>query len=102
MTAYLYYTITLCPLFWILFFPMLIAVCMLFEVIGNGLITSFLRFMGRISLESYLFNVTLILWIDTFGLIPESLYSYRYAFMVVFGTILSYLFNRLGKLVHSV
>lgn len=92
---YRYYSF--CPLFWILFFPVLFSLCKMLDWIKADWVHRTLGFMGKISLESYLFNVTLIAWINAFSLLPASLYEDRYLFIVVFGTILSAIVNEVSK-----
>lgn len=84
---------TFCHLFWIMLFPSVIVACLTLSWTKNTIIIPCLNFLGKISLESYLFNVTLIQWIDYYGLCPGSLYAYRYLFIVTLGVALSYVIN---------
>lgn len=77
--------------------PCMFIGCLVLERIGSSSLIRFLNFFGGISLESYLLNVTLITWIVHFNLLPESLFPYRYLFMVVVGIILATVINRLCK-----
>lgn len=99
LLLFLYSFSHFCPLLWILFFPLIIIACVLLDYCKIKLISKFLDFMGDISLESYLFNVTLIVWIDYFSLLPTDFYAYRYAFIVGIGIILSYVVNKISKVV---
>lgn len=96
LLLFLYSLFQFCPLLWILFFPFIIIVCVLLDYCKIKLISKVLDFMGNISLESYLLNVTLIVWIDYFSLLPTDFYTYRYAFIVGIGIILSYIVNKLS------
>lgn len=87
---YKYYAII--PLFWIIFFPILFFSCKLLDILHQKWIYIILNSLGNISLESYLFNTTLIIWIDSFSLLPDSIYyNYRYIIIVISGLILSYI-----------
>jgi len=55
--------------------------------------------MGDISLESYLLNVTLIVWINYFALLPAGFYAYRYVFIVGVGIMLSCIINKISKVI---
>lgn len=91
----LYYICGIGYLIFILFVPALLLFCKIIDVFKNTFVNKMLSFFGGISLESYLFNTTLIAWIDRFHLLPGALYVYRYAFIVVFGIFISWLINRL-------
>lgn len=99
LLLFLYSFSHFCPLLWILFFPLIIIAFVLLDYCKIKLISKFLDFMGDISLESYLFNVTLIVWIDYFSLLPTDFYAYRYAFIVGIGIILSYVVNKISKVI---
>lgn len=85
------------PLFWLLFFPSLYCFCKFLDLVKMKVLYKALNFMGSISLESYLFNVNLIVWINAFSLLPESLYKYRYIFIVSGGVTFSYVVNRISR-----
>lgn len=89
------------PLFWLLFFPLLYFSCKFFDWLKMNALYKTLNFMGSISLESYLLNVTLIVWINAFSLLPQSLYEYRYIFILIFGVIFSYIFNKICRRIIS-
>lgn len=93
----LYYILGIGYLLLILLPPFLLACCYVLDIVKNSRIHQILNFFGEISLESYLFNTTLIIWIQFFGLLPDYMYNYRYVYIVVFGTLLSYLVHRLCK-----
>lgn len=79
----------------ILMLPTAIILCWLLEAGKSNTAVRILNFFGTISLESYILNVTLIVWIEQLDLIPDTLYAYRYVFIVVFGVILAIATNRL-------
>lgn len=93
----LYYILGIGYLLLILLPPFLLVCCYMLDTVKNTLVHQILNFFGEISLESYLFNTTLIIWIQFFGLLPDYMYNYRYVYIVVFGTLLSYLVHRLCK-----
>lgn len=79
-------------------FPMtIILLCKLLELSSYSWIIRILNSLGSISLESYLFNVTLLIWIDYFGLLPGKLYAYRYVFILFCGIVLSYCVKRVSQ-----
>lgn len=90
-----YYWLGIGRLLQILLFPMVFLFCWLLENAKSNISIRILNFFGSISLESYILNVTLIDWIIYFNLLPNSLYSYRYLFIVIFGIILATATNRL-------
>lgn len=79
----------------ILMLPTVFILCLLLEKSRNKATIRLLNFFGAISLESYILNVTLIFWIRHFNLLPGTLYSYRYLFIVVFGVVIATITNRL-------
>lgn len=81
----------------ILLAPVVWLFCLLFDKCNKTFINRIFSFLGEISLESYLFNGTLIVWINHFHMLPDSMYSYRYIFIVVFGVLLSWGVNRICK-----
>ena len=93
----LYYILDIGYLLLILLTPFLLVCCYMLDTVKNTLVHQILNFFGEISLESYLFNTTLIIWIQFFGLLPDYMYNYRYVYIVVFGTLLSYLVHKLCK-----
>lgn len=93
----LYYFLGIGYLLLILLPPLVLVCCYVLDIVKISLIHQILNFFGEISLESYLFNTTLFIWISFFNLLPDYMYNYRYAFIVVFGTLLSYLVHRLCK-----
>lgn len=95
-----YYNIGYWPCLLVL--PLVVILLWLFGVLSNR-IQSILVFFGKISLESYLFNVsvgTLIMMIP--GLM-DSEYNYGnylyYSLVIIVGTILSFLVNRLCNII---
>ena len=90
------------PLFWVVFFPILYLTCLLLDLIKSKRVNTVLSSIGSISLESYLYNVTLIVWINAFNLIPINLYRYRYVFIVFIGIGLSYIVHRISSWVLNV
>lgn len=90
------------PLFWVIFFPILYLTCLLLDLIKSKRVNTVLSSIGSISLESYLYNVTLIVWINAFNLIPINLYRYRYVFIVFIGIGLSYIVHRISSRVLNV
>lgn len=84
-----------------LLFPVLLLCCVGLNIIRNVHLDNFLNFWGQISLESYLFNTTLYIWINSFNLLPEKIYEYRYVFIVILGTILSFCVHKLLKSIIS-
>ena len=91
----LYYILDIGYLLLILLPPFMLVCCYVLDIVNLSLIHQILNFFGEISLESYLFNTTLIIWIRFFNLLPDCMYNYRYVFILVFGTLLSYLVHRL-------
>lgn len=81
----------------ILLFPFIWISCLLLNRTEKTIVNPILRFFGNISLESYLLNTSLIFWIDTFNLLPQSLYPYRYAFIVFFGILLAWIIHTACK-----
>lgn len=81
----------------ILLFPFIWISCLLLNRTEKTIVNPILRFFGNISLESYLLNTSLITWIDHFNLLPDSLYPYRYAFIVVFGVLLAWIIHTACK-----
>lgn len=81
----------------ILLFPFIWISCLLLNLMENTFVNPVLRFFGNISLESYLFNTSLITWINHFNLLPGSLYPYRYAFIVVFGVLFAWIIHTACK-----
>lgn len=80
----------------VIIFPMVILLCCkLLSFFRDTWVFEVFNGLGKVSLESYLFNVTLIIWIDYFHLLPASVYSYRYVFVVCFGVIFSVVFHNL-------
>lgn len=92
-----YYVFGIGELLPIIVMPCMFIGCLVLEKTGSSSLIRFLNFFGAISLESYLLNVTLITWIVHFNLLPESLFPFRYLFMVVVGIILATVINRLCK-----
>ena len=92
-----YYVLGIGELLSIIVIPCVLAGCLVLEKCNCSSLVRFLDFFGGISLESYLLNVTLITWIVHFNLLPEQLFPYRYLFMVVIGTMLATVINRLCK-----
>lgn len=73
--------------------PFVIMSCFFIKKIQKTPFYGILQFFGKISLESYLFNITIYSWINYFNLLPDDLFQYRYIYVVVFGTILAYFIN---------
>lgn len=94
-----YYVLGIGELLSIIVIPCVLAGCFALERCSSSSLVRFLDFLGGISLESYLLNVTLITWIVHFNLLPEYLFPYRYLFMVVFGILLATAVNRLCKII---
>lgn len=97
----LYYCFNFGYLLLILIWPLLIILCIILDTIRSNKLLKGLQFFGNISLESYLFNTTLYIWLDTYNLIPNSIYEYRYLLIIIIGTFLSYCVNKISKIVIS-
>lgn len=81
----------------ILFVPFVVFSVIVVDYLKGAVIRQILSSIGSISLESYLLNVTLIIWIDYFDLLHRQLYLYRYIFIVVVGVALSYFVKFITK-----
>ena len=92
-----YYVFGIGELLPIVVMPCMFIGCLVLEMIGSSSLIRFLNFFGGISSEAYLLNVTLIIWILHFNLLPEQLFPYRYLFMVGVGIMLATVVNRLCK-----
>lgn len=92
-----YYIFDIGNLLMIIVIPFVFFFCWILDMIRLRWLNKLLEFFGSISLESYLLNVTLIVWIDHFNLLPGVLYSYRYMFIVVTGILLATIINRITK-----
>ena len=96
-----YYIFDIGSLLMIIVIPFVFIFCWMLDMIRLRWLNKLLEFFGSISLESYLLNVTLIIWIDHFNLLSGVLYSYRYIFIVVTGILLATIINRITKPVIS-
>ena len=92
-----YYIFDIGSLLMIIVIPFVFIFCWMLDMIRLRWLNKLLEFFGSISLESYLLNVTLIIWIDHFNLLSGVLYSYRYIFIVVTGILLATIINRITK-----
>lgn len=91
----LYYTFGIGYLLWYLSTPFIILSCTFLKKIKNQFIHKIFLFFGKISLESYLFNITIYTWISFYNLLPNYLFQYRYIFVIIFGTLFAYFVNNL-------
>lgn len=88
-----YYVYEIGYLLLYLLIPFIILSCFFLAKIKQTLIYKVLLFFGKISLESYLFNITIYSWINYFDLLPDCQFRFRYMYVVIFGTLLAYFVN---------
>jgi hypothetical protein len=94
----LYYYCGVGKLLYLLLIPFIVIACGFINALKSKFILTLLNSLGKISLESYLFNTTLIFWIVNFNLLPASMWHYRYCFIVIVGIALSYAVSHVSSL----
>lgn len=82
--------------------PLMLLICRSFTICENSLYNKVCKFYGGISLESYLLNTNIpfvVLFFMCFLNIPDYNNLLMYSFVVIIGTLLSVLVNRISKLI---
>lgn len=97
ISLFLYYKYDIGYLLLDLLIPFIMINCTILNKIRAPFIHKILVFFGKISLESYLFNVTLYYWITYFELLPDKMFRFRYLFIVIFGIFFSYIVNAVSN-----